>query len=66
MAFACEKKLFDSCPLPPWPSVTREQIERFAEGSICRMMGTSEAADAIQCFLKSIGVEVKEVRDEKP
>jgi len=34
--------------------VTRAEIEKFVEGSLCRAMDSKKMADAVQCFLRSI------------
>jgi hypothetical protein len=66
----------DSCPLPKWPSVIREWIEEQTGGWLAPFEVGQTAADPRRIevlatpliieILKSIGVEVKEVRDEKP
>lgn len=52
----------DSCPLPPWPSVTDKEIEDL-RGSLITHWWPKKKESLIK-FLKSIGVIIKEVRDE--
>jgi len=49
-----DQSMFDSILAALEVKVTRAEIEKFVEGSLCRAMDSKKMADAVQCFLRSI------------
>jgi hypothetical protein len=47
--------------LPKTISVTREQIERFVGGSLCKAMDSEEMVDAVQCFFRCLGIGIRTI-----